>query len=672
MEKMFKTQTSSLDQLSSNRFMIPSYQRPFVWGEEQINKLLSDFFDAYARNDTHYFIGTVLISTKGDINELIDGQQRFTTLWLISVSFKILGIKSKILEYLKTGDDLRFDFAIRKQLKTYLLSLLEKTKNEKNQYSDSEVENDEYLINVAKAVTTIAKKIETLSFSGTKTIEGFGDYIFEKVQFVMNTAPNNTNLNKLFSTINNSGVQLEQSDILKSKLLRLISKGTGFNAERVLYSKIWEACENMENYFEKNVRKLFPKTSWLSIDKETFKEFDDNIFKYRDEQETEEGDLKINRISLNEILQKETLYQKNEIVKLLQDTVGDDDEAEKIYCRSVINFSQLLLHSFRIYLAQNDRPDFELPFHIKHLLDVFKSLENESQDFIKGFFLCLWKVRYVFDKNVVKWVQKSEDKDEELTITTVSQSIKRLSKDRTDNKYFSRSQPETKDAGTMLQSVLYFTGNYNTQIWLSPYLKRLLENEDSEKCLESIDNLLSLSLEEDKPTTFNLMNPGYSLSEKLDFELYLNEPHGTSFKHYWFQKLEYILWKEFENKNDIKYKEFRITSKNSVEHVFPQNEEFGLKLEILLQNSFGNLGLLSVSQNSSYSNQAVEKKLVDFNKKDTYDSLKLFYLYNNFIGIQNIPETTIEEKRMKNIAISNLIKNHQSLIVNSLKAHYSK
>lgn len=282
MNNIFDTQISSLAEVENRRFIIPSYQRPYVWGDEQINKLLSDFFDAYCRGDENYFIGTILTSMKNDISELIDGQQRFTTLWLIAVSFKILGIRSSLTSFLKAGDDLRFDFAIRKQLKAYLLSLLERNKNERNQYSDSEVENDEYLINVAKAVTTITKKIETLSFPGTKTITGFGDYIHQHIRFVKNTAPPKTNLNKLFATINNSGVQLEQSDILKSRLLNLISKDSK-SGSRVLYGKIWEACENMENYFERNVRQLFPETKWIKISNDTFAKFDETIFKYKPE-----------------------------------------------------------------------------------------------------------------------------------------------------------------------------------------------------------------------------------------------------------------------------------------------------------------------------------------------------------------------------------------------------
>jgi uncharacterized protein with ParB-like and HNH nuclease domain len=135
MNNKFETDVYTLEKLADRRFIIPSYQRPYVWGDEQINKLLSDFYEAFSRKDEFYYVGTVLLSERknGDkaIYELIDGQQRFTTLWLIAVSFKILQGTSNhskldtepsqyIENFLKVGDDLRLDFAIRKQIKSYM------------------------------------------------------------------------------------------------------------------------------------------------------------------------------------------------------------------------------------------------------------------------------------------------------------------------------------------------------------------------------------------------------------------------------------------------------------------------------------------------------------------------------------------------------------------------
>jgi uncharacterized protein with ParB-like and HNH nuclease domain len=638
MGNKFTSKIYSIKKLDNLRFVIPSYQRPYVWGNEQINKLLSDFYDAYSRGDEYYYIGTVLLADGESAKELIDGQQRFTTLWLIAASFKILQKDADIENFLKVNDELRLDFAIRKQIKLYFEELYNK-----KEYSEKEIEKiktDEYLVNIATAVTTILGTIRTFSFQFPKNIEGLGKYIYQYIYFVVNTVPPKTDMNKLFQTINNSGLQLEQSDILKSLLLKRIETG------KSIYSRMWEACENMNNYFERNVRTIFPDIKWDFINFDDLKTVE--ILNLTDD--TISINKTDNEYTIDDILNDRVSIGQNEEKIDISFTDKSTESETIIYCRSIISFPQLLLHTYRIFLFNKAKTDFELPFHSKNLLKIFEPLsKNDSNDIeheIKEFIQCLWSVRYIFDKEVVKWIQ-NEDKDNELLLTNISKND------------FSRSVKGKTDI-SMLQSMMYFTGNYNTQIWLSPYLKRLLDGEDSLTCLENIDNALSLSISNDKETSYKLTDKNCQLSDFFDFENYLKESKGVSFRHYWFQKLEYILWKEFNSdekyKQDQKFKTYRITSKNSVEHVFPQNHEYGEMIDEMNLNSFGNLALLSVSQNSSYSNQKVEKKKIDFDNKPTYDSLKLKFIY--------------ESNELENY--EKIITPHRDLMIDKIKKHYKK
>jgi hypothetical protein len=213
----------------------------------------------------------------------------------------------------------------------------------------------------------------------------------------------------------------------------------------------------------------------------------------------------------------------------------------------------------------------------------------------------------------------------------------------------------------MLQSVLYFTGGFTQQYWLTPFLYFLLENENltNEQILVELEKIDNLMLPGDKKEISLELVSQVKRNEEIDVNALniLNESHGTSFHHYWFYKLEYLLWKTWDN-NDNKIKQFRITSKNSIEHVFPQNHEFGNKLENTESdwlNSFGNLGLLSVGENSSYNNQDVRKKKVDFDNKQTYDSLKLAKIYSS----PNINSWGTEN-----------IKQHQQEMITTLQHHY--
>src|SRR5690554_3498077 len=79
-------------------FNIPIYQRLYVWGREQIQTLLSDLWEACKEDkDVFYLGGTLVIErprpaadtySQHRFFDLIDGQQRFTTIWLIAIAWQ--------------------------------------------------------------------------------------------------------------------------------------------------------------------------------------------------------------------------------------------------------------------------------------------------------------------------------------------------------------------------------------------------------------------------------------------------------------------------------------------------------------------------------------------------------------------------------------------------------
>lgn len=61
-------------------FYVPSYQRGYRWGAEEVRRLLDDI---YSNGDRDYCLQPIVVKNNGDSYELIDGQQRLTTLYLI-------------------------------------------------------------------------------------------------------------------------------------------------------------------------------------------------------------------------------------------------------------------------------------------------------------------------------------------------------------------------------------------------------------------------------------------------------------------------------------------------------------------------------------------------------------------------------------------------------------
>lgn len=615
--KKFRTNIVNLETLQNYHFSIPTYQRPYVWKDEQLKKMLDDFYKSFELNEKEYFIGTFLTKEEGFEAELIDGQQRFTTLWLISFVLNTIEPRSLLSNFLKIDKRLRLGFEIRNEVVDYLHFLLDDKIEFNKKYDEATILNFPYLENIASGLTFIKGYFDSLKGRNIDLFN-FGNFIYKNIYLIKNTTPEKTDLNKLFSTINSSGVQLEQTDIVKANLLSSID-------DKLLYSKIWESCEDMNTFFERSVRSSFPKSDFNKIDFRNFVEFDSNIFCY---------DLSMNEEDNKESFFIDTLSLDSIIPYSETQRINEDEvkEPEEIHCRSIINFGQLLLHTYRLHLKIEGKNDFEGTFHVNRLIEIFKTLENtEDNDEIKRFFKLLWKVRFLFDKYIVKWITDLDTKSETLELVRLN---------RSENSYYPRSRYENKTAMLMLQSVLYFTGDYLRQYWLTSYLGFLLENHNNSLAnddslldkLEKLDNLFSLnSTLTDKEASFILIDN--EISTNFNIEKYLVENNGVKFQHYWFQKLEYILWKNWDEEKTNEFNNFRIMSKNSVEHIYPQNPENPLKSPNLkdgILHSFGNLVLLSVSQNSEYSRKSYDEKKGMFNYKNTYDTLKSYFIFKKY------------------------------------------
>ncbi len=99
------------------QFSVPIYQRLYVWGAEQIGVLLDDLVAAYLYDkDNSYYLGGIMLSkNKQGTYDVIDGQQRFTTLWLLARV-----IKGGLNSFLYKGTQPRLNFAVREFANQYL------------------------------------------------------------------------------------------------------------------------------------------------------------------------------------------------------------------------------------------------------------------------------------------------------------------------------------------------------------------------------------------------------------------------------------------------------------------------------------------------------------------------------------------------------------------------
>jgi uncharacterized protein with ParB-like and HNH nuclease domain len=83
-----KVDSITLENLLSNyQLAIPEYQRPYVWTEREINKLLFQFSEHKNRidNKPNFYLGSIVLHYDGEKYNIIDGQQRITTMQILSI-----------------------------------------------------------------------------------------------------------------------------------------------------------------------------------------------------------------------------------------------------------------------------------------------------------------------------------------------------------------------------------------------------------------------------------------------------------------------------------------------------------------------------------------------------------------------------------------------------------
>lgn len=632
---------------------IPSYQRPYVWPTEDVTKLLDDIEQAYASGQESYYIGTLLssrIDSPGKagvqiIYELIDGQQRSTTLTLLALAFRKRLPGHPLSGMTQLGQQPRLTFRIRAEAQAFLAREAGLTPDLE---LDATSPASPYLVHLRQGLKAACDRLDQLEKKGGKLTE-LADYLYANVVWVNNIVPPGMNLNRLFSRINTGGVQLEQSDILKSQLLAKIQ-------DRRLKRQcdaIWQACENLDNFFERNVRQLFPLAKWQELEFDDLAKFDENHFPL------DSVDAGAQEADAGPALTLEQLAAQTITCRDMKEGTAQVKPGSERYCRSVIGFPLLLIHTYRIYRSK--QADITCRLNAAQLSKCFEDFIRDGSDKdALDFIHCLWQVRYQFDRWVVKWLPLGDNDAEHLALGSVSlgsgESGKRL------NRYY----PETTPDLTQLQAVRNFTGERSAQYWLSPFLYRMMAipnptQSDALRELEVIDNVLSLAKVTQKEASFALLRQEAVDCGSFDKVIaHLQQPSGTGFEHYWFQKLEYLLWKNRDKQDfmdEPRWRNFRITSKNSVEHVHPQHHKYKEEqLPASIIDGFGNLALLSPGENSSYSNMDPEQKRVDFERKRTYDSLKLahiFYLMRTSRWNQKLME------------------NHRDEMIHRLKTHYA-
>ncbi|WP_151834051.1 DUF262 domain-containing protein [Acinetobacter ursingii] len=643
-------QTFKVKALFENKqtYIIPMYQRNYAWGEKEIDQLILDIQDyqkqtdqlnqGQTRENKKYYIGTLVVFERSNgTYEIIDGQQRFTTLTLLAICLKRLSKEEKIVLDMSWFNQFNLDFESRPKSSLTFQALL---RGDHLQH----LKSSEYNADLVQGFELLQRAIQKIIKQGDLSI--FCKYLFENVVITQVAVPKDTNLNHYFEVMNNRGEQLEKHEILKAKLLSILHKieDVGDRSSCMsLFTSIWDATANMERYvqygFSTTQRDVIFGKDWGDFVPENasslLKIFSRNV------ESQEQTNSKSNFQSISEMLKKVPERIKNKDTK--------EEKPERF--NSIIYFPNFLLQVLQIWLSQTNRNE-KVALDDKQLIDQFekhillKGQGNQEHERVienvKGFMFTLLKCKFIFDQYIVKRDYSTDHDD---------WSIKKLKRYENTGSYVNTFEVNNTDIAQrvlLLMTAFHVsTPTLSYKYWLNGALYWLYQNKD--KSVSDYFNALQhlarkfifqRYLNEKQMDYFDLIYGNQTID---DFKIDQSKlSFGNIENNFVFNYLDFLIYCDAENSNDKVIKSFKFTQRSSVEHFYAQQIEGERdKLDHENLHRFGNLCLISSSKNSSIGNRSPSAKRDYFMpeiRKGKIDTLKLYLM------IQTLEEEKVWKK----------------------------
>lgn len=236
-EQTIQSQDIKIADVFQAFYAVPDYQREYVWKTEQVEQLLSDINDELAGNDPfkapEYFIGSIVVCPGSDsVLELIDGQQRMTTLFLT-----LCAIRDRLKELGERPPDAlshqiaatsvdaaghdHFRYRLDLQYEDSGGTLVRIAKGTPDGDDGASTRSITNICNAYKAALDFLKQ-EFADNAGT--LRAFYGYLINKVKLIRIQTKDVAKALKIFETINDRGVGLDSMDLLKNLLFMKASR----------------------------------------------------------------------------------------------------------------------------------------------------------------------------------------------------------------------------------------------------------------------------------------------------------------------------------------------------------------------------------------------------------------------------------------------------------------
>lgn len=589
---MNKKQVKTLyvkDLCNIDKYIVPIYQRNYAWGKDEIELLIQDIEEAQkTAKDKNYYIGSLVVAKRIDAYEVIDGQQRLTTLKLLLSYYN---------QKYQEQKDIHLTFEHR-EASNYSLSNL----------TNSSKESDSIRLGY-QIISNILEQKSNLSGKENLDIKEFFTFLLNNVVILRTEVPEDTDLNHYFEIMNNRGEQLEHHEVLKARLMSSLDKDKE-NNERKLFALIWDACSDMSVY----AIKRFP---YSNDNKSIRTEFFGGLCDQLPAIDFENNNTFDQMLSaMEELLNHQTqdsnqLFEPDSILSLLgankiYNNYNSNTDDNKF--NSVIDFPNFLMIVLKVF-----NKDIDVSLNDKFLLSSFEHIISKED--VKRFIICLLKCRLIFDRYIIKtkdtedgWIlngikkYKYKHKEQyyfsEVNTFGIAFKNKAVSDEYLDNETGS----DTYKHNDIVQILSMFHVSFRQKInknWLFDILDWLYREPSLENSYELEEGEYLNKLEE---KAYEYYKERKVDEDKMFFE------GGQSTPHYIFNYLDYLLWKNWDEylmrNRFITKNQFRFSlSRTSIEHYLAQN-----RTSDSIVHNFGNLCLISPHQNSALSDYETTTK----------------------------------------------------------------
>ena len=289
---------------TANRlYIVPNYQRPYSWDKDNIADLIGDLTSAFIyKSEELYFCGSLVLvgkESEKDRYGIIDGQQRLTTFILLACVVRDLYLENLlpkaeklINEFIKDSKSNELRFFVDKKFQVIFKNLICNKLDFNKTYK--EIENKEYIDSngiYLRNAYYIKDELEIAKQEYNIKISEFIEWIYDKVILSVITCPSNASAIKVFNILNNRGMPLSQTDIIKSELMDKVS-----NAELDGFKSKWDGIDKELRHYNYTFDDMLNAYLYHLKAENPKDSFDKELLKTNEFQKEKDGIVIINKI----------------------------------------------------------------------------------------------------------------------------------------------------------------------------------------------------------------------------------------------------------------------------------------------------------------------------------------------------------------------------------------